>query len=1109
MNRDPYYLAIEKKLSGELDTELFERAAVALLGDLYPRLVPVPGGADDGMDGAITDGQEPAGPLVTTTARNAIGNLTKNLNSYLASGQSGRTAVFATSQKLTGPRRRNLRKRAAELGFSLIQIHERTDFANRLYRSPKWCRELLGLTLEPPALSILPKSLRPRMQVELVGRAGQLELLVGGKDDALVTGQPGAGKTALLEAFARQTGALFVVDNQIARITEGLLESQPTALIIDDAMTSLDTIAEVSYLRERRSLEFRIIASSWPNDQDLLAARLRITPSAVLQLPLLTRNQIVEVIRATGLAGPGALLNEIVEQARGRPGLANTLARICLLGEVRDVALGDALGRDVALTLAPLMGPQGITILAAFAIGGDAGMPIDRVAGLLDIPRLDLQEKLTQLSGAGIITQVSANVVAVQPKTLQAVLVRDELFAGPQAIPVGELLEARVSSVSTLRALIGARARGAAIEDSLFRDWLLTVTDRMTWQEYAFLGEAESLWALQEYRGGVADISLATLRWAPQETIPKLLQLAVDDERPLNSATDHPLRMLRDWVRSARSGTGEVIQRRRQLLEAATTLTEEEYRQVSLQAITIALSPRFEDLEPEPGSGDKVTFSFGFISPDDMDDVAKLWPKAFDFLRDAELTDTRPLREWIEEWAYLRAPGPTSAEALNKAQRLARRMLRDIIPLIADRMGSLLWAKRLARELRQRLKIEIDPEFELLFPAPSSDWRKAQSSSQRKISRCSEDWANEKPADVVGRFVAYCASAGDLPFGGLRWVVYACQQISQRTSDPAEWAREMLRLDVDDPLIEPFLERLVTEQAEGHVEIVSQALEKESTRGAALLTSLRNELEDDPLIELALARVAGFENLVEVLSLRGDLPQSHLVKLLRHDEKSVAAAAAVGCWEARSRGGGSSFPETDWKKAIGFLEDDHYALPDVLAQNPDVAFTWLSSKMKEGPAFAWGMSNGVTAALSSLDKTPRSTLIEDSNLADMPSDFVRELVGDDLESMRIFMQNDALRRFHLDLVGGRPSESWVPKAQLALDAGHGEKEVAQAAIAGGQRSWVGDESAMWQRWVESFTALESHSDPRIRKVGEQGRLECEKSRDKARAREDQEAIFGR
>ena len=83
MIRDPLYRDIITRLNERLDPELFEQCAADLLREIYPGLVPIRGGADSGMDGAIADGEGEPFPLVSTTSADVIGNLTRNLKPIL------------------------------------------------------------------------------------------------------------------------------------------------------------------------------------------------------------------------------------------------------------------------------------------------------------------------------------------------------------------------------------------------------------------------------------------------------------------------------------------------------------------------------------------------------------------------------------------------------------------------------------------------------------------------------------------------------------------------------------------------------------------------------------------------------------------------------------------------------------------------------------------------------------------------------------------------------------------------------------------------------------------------------------------------------------------
>ena len=126
MLRDPFYQEVTLRLGGRLDPELFERCVVALLRDVYKGLVPVRGGADAGMDGAIATVSGSPLPLVTTTGKEALRNLRRNLGSYVKNGGEQRTVVFATSRELTARKRKNLEDEATNQGFRLRQILNRS-----------------------------------------------------------------------------------------------------------------------------------------------------------------------------------------------------------------------------------------------------------------------------------------------------------------------------------------------------------------------------------------------------------------------------------------------------------------------------------------------------------------------------------------------------------------------------------------------------------------------------------------------------------------------------------------------------------------------------------------------------------------------------------------------------------------------------------------------------------------------------------------------------------------------------------------------------------------------------------------------------------------------
>ncbi len=147
-------------------------------------------------------------------------------------------------------------------------IHEQADLVGRLYRNPTWRKQLLGLTGHLPALSALPDKtgLRPTMRLEARGR--ELDWLRLARGDVVVVGQPGVGKTALLEALAREGGGLVpilswsgggtvVTSGDPSRIADAYRAERPPRIFVDDAHLRASLTASMIRLRTEIGAELR------------------------------------------------------------------------------------------------------------------------------------------------------------------------------------------------------------------------------------------------------------------------------------------------------------------------------------------------------------------------------------------------------------------------------------------------------------------------------------------------------------------------------------------------------------------------------------------------------------------------------------------------------------------------------------------------------------------------------------------------------------------------------------------------------------------------------------------------------------------------------------
>ena len=183
---------------------------------------------DAGFDGSVTDADErrPIPLVVTTAARPAI-NLKRSIKSAKLQDPALDRAFFASSRSLTPQTRRKLDQVSAKEGVRLMQVYDRAWFAQALYRDPAWCKRLLGLRVDPVALSRFPISSRQIEGDHLVGRDGAIEWLKNQRGDCLLTGVPGSGKTFLLSSMADELGALILVDDDREKLANDIRELSP------------------------------------------------------------------------------------------------------------------------------------------------------------------------------------------------------------------------------------------------------------------------------------------------------------------------------------------------------------------------------------------------------------------------------------------------------------------------------------------------------------------------------------------------------------------------------------------------------------------------------------------------------------------------------------------------------------------------------------------------------------------------------------------------------------------------------------------------------------------------------------------------------------------
>jgi hypothetical protein len=1117
MTRDPHYLRIIAALNGQLDPALFERCIADVLRTAFPTLVPIRGGDDAGMDGAVADGEAEAFPLVCTIREDVIGNLTASLDSHVSRGYQARKVVLATSRPLTQRKRKNLENRAREKGFLLVQVFDQAALADRLYYSPAWCRELLNLAGAPPALSAIPRTARPLLSGEIIGREADTGWLRALDGDALLVGQPGSGKTCLLHRLAVEGWGLFAVSDDRAGIADALREQRPGVVAVDDAHVSPDLLLSLRQVRAETGIPFAILATSWPGEADAVAEALGVPAGRVRALDLLDRDQMVQVVRGAGVYGPDELVRHLVDQSEGRPGLAVTLAHLCLQGGIRDVVTGTALSRSVRVTFERLVGRAAHEILAALSVGGRGGIAMADAARELDLPVIEFRRAVAGLTAGGVVREAADGAIAVAPSALRHALLRDVFFSGPARLPAGmyrSIAACAPDRTEAARTIVGASACGGGVPDDLLVSSLADAGSSSAWAEYAALGPGQAGYVLGSVPTVASDHPWAFLHFVPERTIPLLLGLAVGDRRPLNSAVSHPLRVLQDWVESAEPESPDVPRRREALASAsASWLSSGGDPEIALRSACLSLSPRYHTFSADPGRGRTVTFTRGTIAAADVETVGRLWPAVLAVIRGCPDPEWRHVASAVEDFVF---PGRSAPEGISDDVRaametLAGRMLGDLVPLLLDRPGPRQWAVSMAEHLGADLGVGTDADYEALFPRKEAggDRREAyalQSEAARALGR---EWSGREPSEVARRIGFLERDALAAGHNWPRHTPVLCLEIAGAASEPLRWAEALVAERCAADLVLPFLSLPDADWEPEREALISRLLDDPQYEGAAAGLVLSSPAPPGGLLDAAVAKLGRWTQWVETLCLRGEVSEPILRVLLRSDDPEVAFHAAVGLWATDPEGTVTASLEASWRDAVLLYDGDLYRLLEILDSDRDMAKEWLTRRASQAGEGRYLQGRDMLFAVArTLDAQAKAEVI-----AACPANYegyqiLEALVADDPAAYRILLAEPRLAKYHLSPLGSlKDEDAWSSKARLALDAGYPPADVARALFPLSM-SWSGPESAMWSEWASRFGRLEEDANRNLSEVGRLGKVEALRREARAASEERIEDVYG-
>ena len=949
MNRDPLHESVVERLAKLTDGVLFEKCVCSLLRGDWPNLIPAPGGDDAGVDGNWSN-ENGRGIVCVTLQEDVIGNVTRNLNRHKESGALANQVLVVTSRELSQQRCRNVEKRVDELGFRLAHApYTRDAIVEMLLRDSRWLQELLGISGKPPALSRRPRSCRKTLGVGLLGRDSELARILNSDEDFLIVGQPGIGKTFLLQEMAKQGRGLFVTCSDEGAIANAIRDQAPTAVFVEDSHLSLEIVRFLKHYREEYRASYRIMGDCWPGHQIEVRNAFGITPSASIVLRPLGNDKIVEIIKECGITGPNAFLHILVEQSMGYPGRTLTLIDACKSRRREDlesVWTGESLADAVLASLSQSAERNAAQILACIALGGESGVNAGFVTEILGLSISDVQIAVTQLSMGGVVLEVPGNRIAVVPRTLRPILVRNHFFNAPANLSWREHVGADGIDFShAIETIVQAHARGAKI--SPFE--LLTLVERADsqscWRSYAYSCPEHAESVLEKHPDQIQMLASELLASSPAQTIPHLLNMSKGDDRSLSSTSEHPLRVLQDWIHSGDPRAGEATRRRQLTLDVFQDWVEAGHDlDLALRLVPLFTSPQFETIEQDPAFRMNHSMRFGGVSLSDLEAIARLWKSVLELLSDRTFANWHSLIDAVRSWFHPSFGGRGAPEGYFKIrEETAVFLLPALAEMAQGRPGVLLAITEIADDFPEvQINAEIDPLFRTMFP---ERWHVIEEDEFQRLLNAAaaygESMGNASPADTLQRIQACWEESKVLVSRPSSYTSVLCNAISQNATRQIPWIEAAWNEVVEPHILMPFLYRAVeTREALAEEQLRTCLLSGRYCRGAIELALPSSVISDDlRLLAIESCRMA--PDVVSTVIYLNSLPEDTLRRLLKHDSKAVVQESIQALWHCRKT---RPFPESmkpAWRSAVVLHCNSSHELREILRNDNVLRLDWL------------------------------------------------------------------------------------------------------------------------------------------------------------------------